>query len=155
MNEQPRALQEDPVPAKWKTRWYRARECFLRVLSRFLRMPAPLEVNQALENWGWKNFQKGMEHYLGHCPFHPEEIALYAAGQGYFLCYSCSDEAYLRSLDNGPQTDPQHQHLQITDAMALVQRHPSLALRKLQHPTGGTTTQEFRAVHWPKAEKKD
>ncbi len=146
MNEQSCAPQEDPVPPQWKTRWYHTRERFLRFLSRILRMPPTLEVEKALRDQHFRVFEEVKKRYLGHCPFHPEEM-LFFQGQGRALCYFCKDEAYLKSLDDGPQTDPQ-KTLPLAEIMQLAQRHPSLALRKLQHPVGGPKTQAHRAVSW-------
>src|SRR2546421_6060338 len=130
MNEQPRALQEDPVPAKWRTRWYRTRERFLRFLSRILRMPPTLEVEKAIESWGWKTFHRGQKEGLGRCQDHPNDPPMIRLQRGNYRCPACWEVNYFRTIDAGPVTDPKLQPLQITDAMTLAQRHPSLALRK-------------------------
>ncbi len=141
MNEQPRALQEDPVPAKWKTRWYRTRERFLRVLSRFLRMPAPLEVNQAIESWGWKTFHRGQKEGLGRCQDHPNDPPMMRLQRGNYRCPTCWSDDYFRTLDAGPVTDPQ-QHLQIT----IPTQRPLHAYRQAVKDGAGTSTATLAAI---------
>src|SRR5712691_5733354 len=117
-------------------------------------MPPTLDVETALRDQHFRDSRAAKKRYLWHCPFHPEEM-LFFLGQGHALCYFCKDEAYLKALDEGPQTD-QQKTLPLTEIMQLAQRHPSLALRKLQHPEGGPKTQAHRALSWLiKPERKE
>ena len=112
MDTQPQ--QEDPVPRKWRTRWYRLREGFLLRLARALRMPPTLEVEQALRHAQWRSFNHGKEQGLGCCPQHPNDPPMLNLHHGHYRCGACWAADYFRSLDGGPVTDPKLQPLQIT-----------------------------------------
>jgi hypothetical protein len=143
MNEQPRALQEDPVPAKWRTKWYRTRERFLRFLSRILRMPPTLEVNQAIESWGWKTFHRGQKEGLGRCPEHPNDLPMMNLHHGNYRCGTCWAADYFRTIDAGPVTDPQQ--LQITIP---TQRPLHVYCQAVKDGAGGSTATLAAIPKW-------
>jgi hypothetical protein len=104
MATQPRG--EDPVPRKWKTKWYHLRFCFLRRLSRFLRMPAPLDVEQALRDEQWRSLQHGREQGLACCPEHPDEPPMMKIRPSDYRCPLCWNADFFRTIDARPITEP-------------------------------------------------
>jgi hypothetical protein len=143
MNEQPRALQEDPVPAKWRTKWYRFREGFLLHLSRFLRMPPTLVVEQALKDQQWKSLEYGKKEGLGRCPDHPDDLPMMNLHHGNYRCGTCWAADYFRTIDAGPVTDPQH--LQITIP---TQRPLHVYRQAVKDGAGGSTATLAAIPKW-------
>lgn len=138
MNAQPQ--QDDPVPRQWKTRWYHLRYRFLRRLSRCLRMPAPLDVEQALRDEQWKSLKHGKELGLGHCPQHPNGPPMLNLSHSDYRCPLCWAADYFRSIDAGPITEPRQLHVTIPT------QRPQQAYLQARKEGAGTHTAALQAI---------